>query len=76
MRPFLRIVLRKFFEFFHGVPYGTAASIKIAESFAGLQGDIAVDGSAIKKGILAIFLIDNYHFGTSCSFSLAEANII
>ena len=65
MRPFLRIILRKFFEFSYRIPYGTAASIKTAKCFAGLHGNIAVDRSAVKEGILAVFLIDDYHFGTS-----------
>ena len=65
MRPFLRIVLRKFFEFSYGIPYSIAASIKTAKCFAGLHGDITVDSCAVKEGIFAVFLIDNYHFGTS-----------
>ena len=55
----------KFFEFFYGIPYGTAASIKIAECFTCLHSDITVDSCAVKEGVLAIFFIDDYHFVTS-----------
>ena len=65
MRFFLRIALGKFFEFFYGIPYGTAASIKIAECFTCLHSDITVDSCAVKEGVLAIFFIDDYHFVTS-----------